>query len=226
MRQDGDNSQQIIFWNMIKEFSELGILPSLVLIGSWAEYIYQESGILNYRANLRTQDVDWVVDNIRRAAPPVDLHQALVERDFVPIHDRLTNLVRFDKDGQIEVEFLAVQKGSGEKSIMDIPPWKINAQSLRHLDILTENRLSVLIRGHIIHVPSPAAYVFQKLRIHEARTPQKKEKDIRAIQNIMPHILENPEMTLKLLVLIRREKSGKQKEIIELCKANYIELPS
>lgn len=36
------NKQQETFWEAIEIFNKLGVLSHIVIIGSWAEYIYEE----------------------------------------------------------------------------------------------------------------------------------------------------------------------------------------
>jgi len=37
-----DIEQEKEFWNIIEAFKAEGLLPYVMLIGSWAEYIYQD----------------------------------------------------------------------------------------------------------------------------------------------------------------------------------------
>ena len=54
--------QYIEFWKFIGILHQADLLRHLILIGSWAEYIYAQSGILpGYDANLRTLDVDFLI---------------------------------------------------------------------------------------------------------------------------------------------------------------------
>ena len=50
--------QQLAFWDTISVFHDERLLPYVMLIGSWAEYIYQHHLATGYQANLRTRDVD------------------------------------------------------------------------------------------------------------------------------------------------------------------------
>lgn len=59
---------------LLKMFSDNGFSEHLVLIGSWAEYFYMEAGILpDYAAEIRTLDVDFLVKNLKRPNPPVNI---------------------------------------------------------------------------------------------------------------------------------------------------------
>lgn len=51
---------------MIKLFNDNNCLDDVVLIGSWAEYLYQQSGIIpTGTTSLRTLDIDFLVTNLR-----------------------------------------------------------------------------------------------------------------------------------------------------------------
>ena len=54
------------FWAFIKLLNDNQLLDHIILIGSWAEYVYAQSGILQgYSANLRTLDIDFLIKNMR-----------------------------------------------------------------------------------------------------------------------------------------------------------------
>lgn len=47
------NEQEIDFWNTIESLNRLELLPNLVVIGSWAEYLYQDYFDTEYVANIQ-----------------------------------------------------------------------------------------------------------------------------------------------------------------------------
>ena len=52
------------FWNLIDFLHENELLEFILLIGSWAEYLYAQSGLLpGFTENLRTLDVDFLIEN-------------------------------------------------------------------------------------------------------------------------------------------------------------------
>ena len=62
-------AQKASFHEILTILSEHGLLDHLILIGSWAEFIYETSGILGtFEANLRTRDYDFFVPNAARRA--------------------------------------------------------------------------------------------------------------------------------------------------------------
>lgn len=56
------DSQKIAFYQMIKAFNDVNALNHIIIIGSWAEHIYEESNQLNFVAALKTQkwDIDFI----------------------------------------------------------------------------------------------------------------------------------------------------------------------
>lgn len=56
------------FWEGMFFMSSHGFLEYVVLIGSWAEFIYQKSGFLqDYPTELRTMDIDILIRNRKKA---------------------------------------------------------------------------------------------------------------------------------------------------------------
>ena len=41
-----ESSQKQTFWQTIALFHDVGVLEHIVVVGSWAEYLYQESGVI------------------------------------------------------------------------------------------------------------------------------------------------------------------------------------
>ena len=52
------NEKEEVFWDVLRILDREGVLPYVMLIGSWSEYIYQHFLIEGYSANLRTTDID------------------------------------------------------------------------------------------------------------------------------------------------------------------------
>lgn len=55
------------FWEIIDLLDKENALNHLIVIGSWAEYLYEQSGLLSgFRSELRTRDIDFVIRNKRK----------------------------------------------------------------------------------------------------------------------------------------------------------------
>lgn len=62
--------QKKVFWDLIDVFDAQGLLPYVMLIGSWAELIYDMFYIPDYIANIRTRDVDFLYKSLYK---PTDI---------------------------------------------------------------------------------------------------------------------------------------------------------
>ena len=49
--------QEEAFWLTIKAFKEIGLLQHVMIIGSWAEYLYPPLFETDFMPNLKTRDV-------------------------------------------------------------------------------------------------------------------------------------------------------------------------
>lgn len=55
----------------LRVMDEAGCLEHVVLIGSWAEYVWWHADLMEgFRPNIRTLDIDLLVRNMRRPVPP------------------------------------------------------------------------------------------------------------------------------------------------------------
>ncbi|MDD3350414.1 MAG: GSU2403 family nucleotidyltransferase fold protein [Eubacteriales bacterium] len=178
------------FLRFIKFLQENDFLKYVVVIGSWAEYIYQQSGMLKgYTPSIRTLDVDLLIKNKMQPKEKISLPKAANENGFIVRQDPLQNTSKiYMLEENLEVEFLIEQKGSGLDPVI---PTNIgvNAQALRHLSILSENTLTAKILTFEISVPTPEAYLLHKIIINQNRS-EKRIKDQESIKQLFPYISE------------------------------------
>ena len=191
-------SQKGTFWEIIEIFEQKGILEHVMLIGSWAEFIYQESGYFNnFQANLRTRDVDWLIKNIRRPPNKINLIEIMEEKGFITEVDYINGVHKFYKGSDLEVEFLVGEKGKGQMKSYQIDPFGIKAVGLRNMNILLDNETTMFCNGFDIKVPTPEAYILHKMVINEDRK-DKQEKDSSAILNMFFH-MEQSDRVMQIL---------------------------
>ena len=150
----------------------------------------------------------------------------MVEAGFVIVRDSLTEVVKMFKEDLLEIEFLTQQVGAGKTIYMDIPGIGIRGQSLRDVNILAKYPLHITANNFDINVPEPAVFTLQKLIINTHRVPiTKREKDIEAVRNILPHI-KNSERDLAVFVKIINACTIKERKIIEsVCDLYSLNLP-
>lgn len=205
------------FWRLLGLMRDAGALPHVLIIGSWAEYLYAQSGLLpGYVANLRTLDIDFLIRNQRKPRTMVSLPAAMRGAGYVIQEDILTGTTKtFSPDG-LEVEFLIAQRGSGEQAVLPTH-LGVNAQALTHLDMLRDHAQTLNILGLEVHVPSPEAYVLHKCVINAQRT-RKGEKDRQSILALLPH-LEASSLQEVWRSLTRKQQRAATEVLLQLGEA-------
>lgn len=175
------------FWRFIKLLNDNELLEHVVLIGSWCEYIYAQSGYLNgYSGGIRTLDIDFLVVNMRRPTPKVNLKAIAVENGYTIDQDVLTGATKIFTPDLMEIEFIIEQKGAGTKPVLETNIG-VNAQALHHVSILKKYSMNITMFDMSITLPEPEAYVIHKIVINGQRG-KKSEKDLLAIERLMPFL--------------------------------------
>lgn len=175
--------QQREFSRFVKLLHDNDCLEHVILIGSWTEFVYQETGLLKgFESNIKTMDMDFLIKNLRKPLPEKNVPSLAKSEGYLVESDVLTGVTKiYDKAG-LEIEFLIGKRGAGVE-----PALKTNlgvtAQALRHTEVLLRNTINVEYFGMIITVPSPEAYAVHKITINQERG-SKMEKDQLAIGNI------------------------------------------
>jgi len=91
--------QEKEFWNIIEIFENEGLLPYVMLIGSWVEYLYQNHIDSGFIANLRTTDVDFLYINLLRPTDKkFDIINALENKGFLCTQNRSSGVAKFIKE--------------------------------------------------------------------------------------------------------------------------------
>ena len=179
--------QQKTFWQVIGILDELKILDYVAVIGSWAEYIYEQAKYFGFFIpDIRTTDMDILIPNINKPHFKVSLLSAFEKNGFEIRFDSLEVTRAFKKN--LLIEFLVREMGKGQKEPYKVKPLGVKAVGLRYLDYYASNLVKLKVKKYMVLVPRPAAYVIHKIIINDDRRQEKKEKDIRAIQNLLTFI--------------------------------------
>jgi hypothetical protein len=193
---------------LLKTFSDNGFSEHLVLIGSWAEYMYMVADILpDYEANIRTLDVDFLVKNLRKPNPPVNIISLAKDEGFFIEEDCLTSVTKLLSSDGFEVEFLIAQKGKGEHFALKTN-LGVTAQALRHLELLNTNTLTIEYLGIKISIPTPEAFVLHKMIINSERK-EKIEKDQLVINRMYKHLNKDKFNELQQTLTKREQRAVK-----------------
>ena len=133
-----------------------------------------------------------------------------------------TGLMKFDKGGELEVEFLVRELGKGQLEPYRHESLGVNAQGLRHIGMLDEYSTVLQMRGYSIHVPLPQAYILHKLLINEQRSEAKKEKDLAALRDLLAAMQGFPAELSALQKLFDELPKKAQGKIRNICVKNSI----
>ena len=107
-----ENAQYKDFWSFLRLLADNDLLKHVVVIGSWAEYLYAQAGVLpDFEANLRTLDIDFLVKNLRRPVPQANIATLARAAGYIVEQDYLTETTKIYTPGFMEIEFLILQQG-------------------------------------------------------------------------------------------------------------------
>jgi hypothetical protein len=222
-------AQEEAFWQTIKAFNEIGLLQHVMIIESWAEYLYPSLFETDFIPNLKTRDVDFFYRNINIPKEKINVIQKLKEIGY--IYDEVDGISRFYKGDLLELEFLTRILGAGTEGRMEIKPLGITSEGLRIINILSDYAREVEKQGtdgkiYTITVPEPSAYVIQKILTNPVREPaEKKAKDIAAVKELLYHIEKSTEHKIKLKEVYLKLSAKQLKTVKQVCAENQIILP-
>jgi len=214
------NKQRAVFWEVLDVFDKQGLLPYVMLMGSWSEYIYQHYYLYNYKPHIMTRDVDFLYRNLHKPSVRIEIIQALGEVGFTCEVDRLSGVGKFVKEDVLSIEFLVRVLGKGDPANSRIPSLGITGIGLRDVNMLENYPLALECEKYTVIVPEPEAYILQKLLINPKRkSVDKREKDMRSIQGLIPHISK-----YRINEILDNLSKKQQITITEVCKENFVTL--
>lgn len=220
--------QEEAFWSAIQALQDLGILRNVMVIGSWAEYLYPPLFNTDFVPNLRTRDVDFFYRNINLPKEKIALVEKLKETGYT--YDEIDGISRFYKADLLELEFLTRVLGAGTRTRTLISPLGIKAEGLRVINILADfacefEATDTAGKQFTVIVPESAAYAVQKLLTNPDREPpEKKAKDIVAVQELLYHIQRSEYHREKLREVCDSLSKRQTKTLETVCAENNIVL--
>lgn len=215
-----ENAQYKDFWSFLRLLADNDLLKHVVVIGSWAEYLYAQAGLLpDFEDNLRTLDIDFLVKNLRRPVPQANIATLARDAGYLVEQDYITETTKIYTPGFMEIEFLILQQGAGDTQTLKTN-LGVNAQALRHLSVLKEFTLTVTLFDMDINIPHPEAYVLHKIVINPQRE-KKAEKDRAAISNLLP-LLDRNKFKTVFDCLTKKEQATVKKYFAEHPELNLL----
>jgi len=137
--------------------------------------------------------------------------------------DYISNVYKFYKDKDLEIEFIVREIGRGQSEPYDVISFGIKAEGLRNMDILIDNAIAIKIKGYKVFVPSPQSYVLHKMIISSERK-SKVEKDYFGIENLLDYIKRSGNELSKLNDLYNNLTKKQKRKVNEFCNINSIKL--
>ena len=214
------------FWKLIGALDRAGVLQHVMIIGTWAEWLYtdyfeQIAGVGEVRVDIgKTHDIDVYLRSYLMEIDGAErLKDNLRDAGFLPGSDCKGTFFL----GGIEVEFLAGTAGVGE-GIVEIPSVGIKAERLSDLSLF--ELAWVEKNGYRICIPTPASYVAQKLCINPTRRPERKRaQDTRKVEVLLQAMEGVPGQMESLGGLLGKLSADKRNRVLEVAEANSIALP-
>ncbi len=190
---------------ILRRFNEAKILDHLVLIGSWAVFFYKDyfafKPFVDYTA-LKTRDMDFLISTPDKIEHKVDIPILLEDLGFLPDFRGNRGYMKLDHP-DIIVEFLVPDKGSGMDKPYPIPKLGINAQTLRFLDLLSENTIKIQMENFYLTLPHPANFSLHKIIISQRR-------------NKVDKALKDSEVAIGIInALIKKGEAGLIKKVFD-----------
>ncbi len=222
----GDLLRDEAFWKLIQALDASNTLSHVMIIGTWAEWLYTDyfaklSEGKEFRVDIgKTHDIDVYFRNHLMEIEGGDrLKDFLREAGFIPGSDYKVTFFM----GGIEVEFLAGTTGVGP-GIVEIPSVGIKAERLEELSILEPTWVEK--NGYHICIPTPASYIAQKLFINPMRKPERKRsQDIRKVGVLLNAMADVPGQMDELANLLSNLPEYKREQIHKVVLENGLSLP-
>lgn len=115
--------------------------------------------------------------------------------------------------------------GSEQNGPRKIEAFQIYSEGMRDVNILEPYPMHIFAKGYEIVVPEPAVFIIQKLLAYPKRKPDyKKEKDIVAINELLPYVLKSEIHSERLKYIYNVLSDKEQKRVNEVCAERKIEL--
>lgn len=169
----------------LADFHKIGVLRDVLFIGAWTRYFYKNhfSSKTKYHPRLATKDLDVLLkENFKRQSLVMDLHQKLIEVGYEPEFYQ-SKMIKYYKN-ELELEFLVPT--NGEKRVVSVKGFNVQAQELPYLGMLWNNPLTAKYGKYKVQVPDPLDYAIHKLIIAQSRTKKEsKLQDIRDAEEVV-----------------------------------------
>lgn len=189
-----EKNQYKLCVEILRRFHQSGLMPHIILIGSWSVIFYEgyfkkNSAVKNFV--LRTRDIDFLIENPKNMKLNVDVPELLKDLGFIVSFTGAKGYMKLTHEDLI-LEFLVPEKGRGVDGPVGLPSLGMNAVALRFLNFLTDNTIQVKVEDFVVTLPHPANFALHKLIVSQRRTKEEKAaKDKDAAISIIKALIDN-----------------------------------
>lgn len=186
-----EKKQYDLCMEVLRRLDRVGVLESLILIGSWCQPFYRDYfKNAAYSFSLRTRDMDFLVPLSAKFKKKIDLYNLLEDLGFVIGFRGEQGYMRLEHP-DLAIEFLVPEKGRGSNRPFELPYLGFNAQQLRYLQLLSKDTIRIEKEGISVRLPHPALFALHKLIVAGLRkSKDKSEKDRESAIQIIRVIIE------------------------------------
>ena len=183
---------------VLKRLHDSGVLPHLVLIGSWCMLLYRQYfRKSDFIPAIKTRDMDFAVPVPSSFHGVVDVPILLKDLGFILSYKGEEGYMILQHP-ELMIEMLVPERGRGHDKPFPLPKLGMNAQALRLLDLAMKTTIHVEFDGIPVIVPHPAVFAIHKLLVSERRTDQAKAlRDVEAAVLLMRLLVSTGDTELK-----------------------------
>ena len=223
-----EKSQYELCLEVLGRLDRSGVLKNIVLVGSWCTLFYKDYfSDVDYRPVLKTRDMDLLVPQPAAIRVKTDVAELLKDLGFVVGFTGTEGYIRLEHP-ELIVEFLVPEKGRGTDKPYALPQLGLNAQSLRFLDFLAQNTMTVTAEGITVTLPHPVNFALHKLVVTgRRRIPEKQTKDKQAAVGILNALIKKGQGSMireTFEEMPRRWQGMIKKQLAEITDRNILEV--
>jgi len=175
---------------VLRRLDKAGVLPGMVLIGSWCVHFYKDYFGGAALSAIRTRDMDSLIPTPPKIKGEVRVAELLKDLGFI---------TEFHGDGAVSlshpeliIDFLVAERGRGADKPYLVKSLGVKAQPLRYLSLLSDDTIKVRRRGLELILPHPINYAFQKLiisgrRAYEEKATKDRLQAVEVLREVVSH---------------------------------------
>jgi hypothetical protein len=188
-----DEPQRRLFLDVLRRLHEIGVLPDLILIGSWCKHYYgelfQDPDALSPN---KTTDIDFLIPLPTHRKQKIDLPGALAPFGFRVEFNNAGYMTLYNPE--LHIDFMVPEKGKGVDAPVPVAAFGVRATALRYMTLLLDNLITVKKNGLRVTLPAPANFALHKLLVSTRRAKAvKAAKDFLNGCEILHAMIQNGE---------------------------------